>query len=79
MTVTVSNQIGSNLFVRTNPIADALSEKYTGNDVLNILELATLWHLPSEKIKTTGIAWGTKVSFRASGKSSERYYGNRRR
>ena len=28
---------------------------------LNILELATLWHLPSEKIKTPGLLWGTAV------------------
>jgi hypothetical protein len=31
------------------------------NQILNIVELATLWHLPSEKIKTPGISWGTKV------------------
>src|SRR5258706_848699 len=35
--------------------------KVVGNQVLNIMELATLWHLPSEKIKVTGIAWGTSV------------------
>jgi hypothetical protein len=29
--------------------------------ILNIKELATIWHLPSEKIKTTSIAWGTTV------------------
>ncbi len=40
---------------------DALERKVTDSNVLNILELATIWHLPSEKIKTTGIAWGTKV------------------
>jgi hypothetical protein len=38
-----------------------LFRQVTGNNILNILELATLWHLPSDKIKTTGIAWGTKV------------------
>jgi hypothetical protein len=42
-------------------ISDAVERKVTGGSVLNILELATLWHLPSDKIKTTGIAWGTKV------------------
>jgi hypothetical protein len=42
-------------------VQNALNRKVTGNGVLNILELATLWHLPSEKIKVTGIAWGTKV------------------
>lgn len=33
----------------------------TDNQILNIAELATLWHLPSEKIKTASIAWGTSV------------------
>lgn len=49
------------LFGGKNINIDALSRKVTDKNVLNILELATLWHLPSEKIKTTGIAWGTKV------------------
>jgi hypothetical protein len=49
------------LFGGGDPIPAALSRKVTGNNVLNILELATLWHLPSDKIKVTGIAWGTKV------------------
>ena len=42
-------------------VQNTLLRKVTGNNILNILELATLWHLPSDKIKTTGIAWGTKV------------------
>jgi hypothetical protein len=49
------------IFGGMNPISDARQRKVTGNSVLNILELATIWHLPSDKIKTTGIAWGTKV------------------
>lgn len=32
-----------------------------GSDILNIEELATLWHLPSEKIKVAGISWGSTV------------------
>jgi hypothetical protein len=28
---------------------------------LNIMELATIWHLPSEKIKVPGITWGQAV------------------
>jgi hypothetical protein len=44
-----------------NKVSDALERKVTGNDILNVLELATIWHLPSDKIKTEGIAWGTKV------------------
>ncbi len=46
---------------RSKKVGGALARSVSGNNVLNILELATLWHLPSEKIKTTGIAWGTKV------------------
>jgi len=33
----------------------------TDSQVLNIKELATVWHLPSDKIKTASIAWGTSV------------------
>jgi type III secretory pathway component EscS len=33
----------------------------TGNQILNITELATIWHLPSDKIQTPTIAWGTSV------------------
>jgi len=49
------------IFGKKNVVKDTLDRKVTGSNVLNILELATLWHLPSDKIKTTGIAWGTKV------------------
>ncbi len=45
----------------SNVSKNTLLRRVTDNNILNILELATLWHLPSEKIKTTGIAWGTKV------------------
>ncbi len=31
------------------------------NQVINIKELATIWHLPSEKVKTASIVWGTSV------------------
>ena len=37
------------------------SRNVTDNQILNIAELATLWHLPSEKIKTKSIVWGTSV------------------
>lgn len=47
--------------VQSKIIKNTLNRLVTGNNVLNILELATLWHLPSDKIKVTGIAWGTKV------------------
>ena len=42
-------------------IKSALLRQVTNGNVLNVLELATLWHLPSDKIQVTGIAWGTKV------------------
>lgn len=49
------------LFGKGKALKDALKRKVSGNDIFNILELATIWHLPSEKIKVMGIAWGTKV------------------
>lgn len=32
-----------------------------GKQVLNIQEIATLWHLPGDKVKVSSIAWGTSV------------------
>ena len=52
---------GNSFKSKNGKITDAAARKVSGKDILNILELATLWHLPSEKIKTEGIAWGTKV------------------
>jgi hypothetical protein len=49
------------LFAKGRPLINARERKVDGNNILNIMELATLWHLPSDKIKVTGIAWGTKV------------------
>jgi len=50
------------IFTKSKAIAqNALSRIVTGKNILNILELSTLWHLPSDKIKVTGISWGTKV------------------
>ncbi len=37
------------------------SRQVTGRDILNIAELATLWHLPSEKVKISSIVWGNAV------------------
>jgi hypothetical protein len=31
------------------------------NQILNIMEISTLWHLPNEKIKVPSIVWGTSV------------------
>jgi len=52
---------GNSFRSKNGKMKDALTRKVSGRDILNILELATVWHLPSEKIKTEGIAWGTKV------------------
>src|SRR3972149_9197736 len=49
------------LFSKGSILADTIERKVTNRDVLNILELATIWHLPSDKIKTSTIAWGTSV------------------
>ena len=42
-----------------------LNKLYTrevdNNQILNIKELATIWHLPGEQIKTSSILWGTSV------------------
>lgn len=38
-----------------------LERKVDGKEILNIQEIATIWHLPSDKIKTSMIAWGTSV------------------
>jgi len=38
-----------------------LTRRVEGNQIINIKELATIWHLPSDKVKTTQIAWGTSV------------------
>lgn len=41
---------------------NALKERIVNdNQILNIKEIATLWHLPSEKIKVPSIVWGTSV------------------
>lgn len=49
------------LWKKNKILQNALSRKVSGKDILNILELSSIWHLPSDKIKVTGIAWGTKV------------------
>ena len=63
-----SNADGNSLYVKKptrfnfNKEEKALySRNVTDNQILNIVELATLWHLPSEKIKTKSIVWGISV------------------
>lgn len=38
-----------------------LARQVTDNVIINIKELATLWHLPSNKVKTASIVWGNSV------------------
>ena len=52
---------GRPLFKKSKPLTDLYLRKVTDSQIANILELATIWHLPSEKIKTPMIAWGTSV------------------
>lgn len=35
--------------------------KTADKQILNVAELATIWHLPSDKIKTPSIVWGSSV------------------
>lgn len=49
------------LFSKGTSFNDLLARKVSDNQILNIVELATIWHLPSDKIKTPTIAWGTSV------------------
>jgi hypothetical protein len=50
-------------FITTQKIENNRLKERTvsSNQILNIVELATIWHLPSDKIQTPTIAWGTSV------------------
>lgn len=57
-----SLQAKAPLFFQIKKESDAaINRIVTDFQNLNINELATLWHLPSEKIKTPGLLWGTSV------------------
>lgn len=49
------------IFGKVNPLRGLIERQVSDNQILNIVELATVWHLPSDKIKTPTIAWGTSV------------------
>ena len=49
--------------LKQNNLKNLINRSVRDNQILNIKELATLWHLPSEKIKTTGISWGVSVLY----------------
>lgn len=42
-------------------LADLLERQVADKQVLNIQEIATLWHLPGEKIKAPSILWGNSI------------------
>jgi len=44
-----------------NPLKDIVERRVRNGTILNIQEIATLWHLPGEKIKTSSIVWGYAV------------------
>ena len=48
-------------YKKKSAMTNLLLRKVADNQILNIVELATIWHLPSEKIKTSSIVWGTAV------------------
>ncbi len=50
-----------NALLSGSPLKALRERRVSGSQVFNIAELATLWHLPSEKIKTATIAWGVSV------------------
>lgn len=49
------------IFGKNKIYKNLLAREVSGRDILNISELATLWHLPSEKVKTASIVWGNAV------------------
>lgn len=52
---------GNSFYPKGGNIKDALARKVARGDILNIAELATLWHLPNEKIKIANISWGNSI------------------
>lgn len=49
------------LLVKDKCYQNLIARKVTGNEILNVMELATIWHLPSEKIQIPSIVWGQSV------------------
>ena len=56
-----SFRVKKSTFGNKGAFKNAHERSVTDNQILNILELATIWHLPSEKIKTASVVWGTSV------------------
>ncbi|MBP7119352.1 DUF87 domain-containing protein [Candidatus Woesebacteria bacterium] len=54
-------KLKKSIFDFGNPVLDLMQRRVRNGTILNIQEIATLWHLPGEKIKTTSIVWGYAV------------------
>jgi len=52
---------GNSFSSKKDNFKNAILRKVVNNYILNILELSTLWHLPSEKIKVPSIMWGNTI------------------
>jgi hypothetical protein len=52
---------GPSLFSKNKEGLVTLGRKVTDGQIFNIKELATLWHLPNDKVKIPGILWGSSV------------------
>ncbi len=50
-----------NRFNKKTLLKNLQERRVASKQILNIKELATLWHLPGEKIKTPSLAWGKSV------------------
>lgn len=44
-----------------DPYKSLLQRRVSSKQILNIAEIATIWHLPGIKVKTPSIAWGATV------------------
>jgi len=49
------------LYGKSKDLKRLKARSAVGGSILNIVELSTLWHLPSDKIKIPSILWGTSV------------------
>lgn len=49
------------LLASSNTYKNLLQRRVNSKQILNIAEIATIWHLPGNKVKTSSIAWGSTV------------------
>lgn len=50
-----------NKLVYKKELRDLVARQTADKQIVNIIEIATIWHLPGEKIKTPSIVWGQTV------------------